>query len=186
MNKILSIIIKIILPVMCMQISSACTKDNIETDLSKYVGSYSIESIYWTGEPIDINGDGIGERDMLSEFKGIAGFIKEWIKGSVKEIAANTLSFNSIVPVYLTNTLSKKSNMEYYDADILAIWREDWGHPNFDTETYKPVIENSVIGARRAVLYNINSNSYELHVECSLYEEFKGEINGTMIFTFVK
>ena len=170
----------------CMMIT-ACTKDNGPKDqISEYIGPYSINNIYWTGIITDLNGDGVGERDLMSEFKGYPGFVSERITGNVKRVDESTILFTSIVPVCVTDTELGRTEIKYYEVPIKAKWHNEWGSPDFETETFEPVLSESNVGATRAVLYNINTYSYELHVECSIPDANKEYVNGNMIFTFDK
>ena len=187
MNKIISISKISIITLLCMQIISACTKVAADDDLTRYIGSYTIDSIYWTGEIVDINGDGIGERDLINEYYGLGGFVKDWVKGSVMMIDDTTVSFNSTIPVYVTDG-SDKYKIKYYDIPIQAIWHGEWGKPGFATETYFPATTDTYSGLINAYLEKskIQPASYELHVKCCIPDKQKGQVEGTAIFTFSK
>lgn len=171
---------------LCILSFAECTKDDSKS-LSNYEGSYYLDSIYWTGEIVDFNGDGNGERDMVHEFSGYPGFVKEWIRGEVKLLDDSKLSFHSVVPVCVICDPMAQPDIKYYDIEIKAKRHDDWGSPDFDTETFEPSIADVHKGVRRAVLYKIQESSYELHVECSLYSQKSGQKKeGNMIFSFKK
>ena len=170
---------------LCILGIAGCTKDD-SNNLSRYEGVYQLDSMYWTGEIIDINGDGKGERDLLHEFSGYPGFVKEWISGKVELFDNSTLSFHSVVPICVRSEPKVQPDIKYYEIDIKAKWRNDWGSPDFDTETFEPLISDINKGVRRAVLHNINDSSYELHVDCSIFTQELSPIQGTIIFYFKK
>ncbi len=170
---------------LCILGIAGCTKED-SNSLSRYEGVYQLDSMYWTGQIIDINGDGIGERDLLHEFSGYPGFVKEWISGKVELFDNSTLSLCSVVPICVTFEPKVQPDIKYYEIDIEAKWRNDWGSPDFDTETFEPLISDINKGVRRAVLHNINDSSYELHVDCSIFTQELSPIQGTIIFYFKK
>ena len=170
---------------LCILGIAGCTKED-SNSLSRYEGVYQLDSMYWTGQIIDINGDGIGERDLLHEFSGYPGFVKEWISGKVELFDNSTLSFHSVVPICVTSETKVQPNIKYYEIDIKAKWRNDWGSPDFDTETFETGISGINKEGIRAVLYNINDSSYELHVDCSIFTQELSPIQGTIIFYFKK
>lgn len=185
MSNRISLIKNSIYVLLCILIIVGCTKEH-SNSLSQYEGAYYLDNIYWTGEIIDINGDGIGEREMIREFSGYPGFVKEWISGKVELVDNSTLSFNSVIPICVKSESMVKPDIKYYDIGIKAKWRNDWGSPDFDTETFEPVITDINEGVKRAVLYNISDSSYELHVECSLFTQESRRIQGNMIFFLKK
>lgn len=160
-----------------------CKKDDTNR-LSNYCGNYYLDNIYWTGEIVDFNGDGIGERDMLHEFSGYPGFVKEWIHGKVCLLDDSTLSFDSVIPACVKSESLVQPDMKYYDIAIKSTWHADWGIPKFSTETFLPGKTDLNKGIRSAVLYNIQESSYELHVACTLFTQEDGSIQGNMIYTF--
>lgn len=92
----------------------SCEKED-SNSLSRHEGVYYLDSMYWTGEIIDVNGDGSGERDMVHEFSGYPGFVKEWIRGEVEFVENSTLSFNSVVPVCVKSESMVQPDIKYYD-----------------------------------------------------------------------
>lgn len=170
---------------LCIPTFTECKKEE-SNSLSHYCGSYYPDNIYWTGEIVDFNGDGIGTREMLDEFFGYPGFVKEWIKGNVQLLDNTTISFDSVIPVCVKYDSIEQPDIKYYDVAIESTWRADWGRPGFSTETFKPGAADVMNGIERAIVYNITYSSFELHVDCSLYSQEKGLVQGTMIYYFKK
>ena len=57
-------------------ISCLCScSEKEDVGLVAYCGSYAVESVSWTGLPVDVNGDGVMSRDMLEELYGQPGFV---------------------------------------------------------------------------------------------------------------
>lgn len=185
MKRIAYILCFLATVLLCVLLFASCTKEGGNA-LSDHSGVYHIESMYWTGEIIDFNGDGVGERDMLHEFYGYPDYVKDWITGEAVLVDDSTLSFNSVIPVCVKSALAVQPEIKYYDIEIQAKWHNEWGKPGFSTETFEPVASDVWKGVKRAILYNISDSSYELHVECSLYTQETGIVNGTMIFSFKK
>jgi len=141
--------------------------------------------------PVDLNGDDRGERDMLGEFQGLSGFVKDWIKCTVERVDENTLAYNAAIPVYVTDKSNGKSEIKYYDISIEAEWHREWGKPGFVIGTYKPAADDSVFGLEEAGINNYDKNSidpsgFELYVRCTIPCKDIENNSDSMIFTFVK
>ena len=165
---------------------AACTKE--ESALDKYVGSYSIDEIFWSGSFAYLNGDGIGSKYLLEEFQGCPGFVQDWVKGRVKKIDKSTLCFISAIPVFVTDTDTGKGEVKYYGVEILADWDESNRGKIVSSETFYPTLPEGMVGATRVVLLEsaITPNSFEIRVDCSLPDDKKNLNEGMMYLTFKK
>ena len=79
-------------------ISCLCScSEKEDVGLVAYCGSYAVESVSWTGLPVDVNGDGVMSRDMLKELYGQPGFVPGWIGADVQLCAdGKSLSYNCV------------------------------------------------------------------------------------------
>ena len=166
---------------------AACTKEE-PAYLDKYVGSYSIEEIHWTGLPVYLNGDTTGTHDLLDECENCPGFVKSWIKGSVKTISKDELVYTSIIPIYVTDVATGHGEFQYIEAVNKAKWYGIPDNTSIKGESFHPAQSEGFIGATDVRLYYkyITKDSYVLCVSCSLPDD-KDNLNiGTMELTFKK
>ncbi len=165
--------------------SVACTKE--ESALDKYVGSYFIDEIH-SSCCAYLNGDGIGNYNLLKEFQGCPGFVQEWVKGSVKRIDKSTLCYTLAIPVFVTDTDTGKGEVKYYGAQIRADWDDSNGGEIVSSESFYPAKLEGMVGATRMVLLksDITPNSFKLLVDCSLPDDKKNLNEGVMYLTFKK
>ncbi|MBR4821874.1 MAG: hypothetical protein IKZ71_01850 [Bacteroidales bacterium] len=156
--------------------------------MDKYVGSYSIDEIFWSGSFAYLNGDGIGSKYLLKEFQGCPGFVQDWVKGRVKKIDKSTLCYTLAIPVFVTDTDTGKGEVKYYGAQIRADWDDSNGGEIVSSESFYPAKLEGMVGATRMVLLksDLTPNSFTILVDCSLPDDNKNLNEGVMYLTFKK
>ena len=159
--------------------------------LVAYCGSYAVESVSWTGLPVDVNGDGVMSRDMLKELYGQPGFVPGWIGADVQLCAdGKSLSYNCVVPaVVVIETAENKyyHTVQYHGIEIISTWHPDWGTPSFTSGVYNSRLDAYTYGINRAYLNNVSDSSFELCADCVLLNVKDNRIvEGIVRFTFKK
>ena len=191
MNK--SILHFIFIGLVCMMCLYSCAeKENNGVRLSSYCGHYTVESIFWAGEFVDVNGDGIASRDLLIELDGQPGFVPGWIEADVTLCQDGiSLSYDCAIPAVVIREYPESSiysqTIMYHGVQIISTWHPDWGTPSFTSGVYNSRLDAYTYGINRAYLNNVSDSSFELCADCVLLNVKDNRIvEGVVRFTFKK
>lgn len=102
----MKIIFKIAIPAVCLFFAMSCEKiDTPESDIHMLYGDYSLSNVRWYGQPIDLNNDGIGHNNLLSEFQNKIGYYEPEYNAivtdsakSIDEDPESATAFNVSIP----------------------------------------------------------------------------------------
>ncbi len=166
---------------------AACTKEE-PAYLDKYVGSYTVKEIYWTGPFAYLDGDSIGRKDLMEEFDGCPGYVENLVKAKVEKLDEGRLRYTANVPVYVSDPETGNGVVIYYEAQFDAKWNGTKGSQVITAEDYYPKLSEGLVGANSISLdcSNISSDSFEIRVYCSLPDKDKNLNKGYMYLSFKK
>lgn len=155
-------------------------------------GTYMLDEIVWNGPALDINGDGKPNSYLLAEFRGMPGFVEQWIKAEVRlGTEPETLVYDVVVPVvYMFD------NERYYFDYFGMIMDVEWSKWPNDTDRYPqyhvsdifhPVIPSTGEQAFTSATVRIKEDSFDVVAYCPLPDSEGSPVEyGAITYSFKK
>lgn len=174
----------------------SCSKqeDESQLQLADYVGEYHVEHCCWRGDPdIDINRDGIRESDWLREFKGVPGYVQDWVRGEVAlyEDGDGDLSIHTVIPIFVATPIKDDlycHSIKYYGVEHIAFLHKS----GVDKGTIGATVcyassDKLMYGLEDSTIYFKSPEEYELYAHCSVMDPDDSQVyDGTVHFVFKK
>lgn len=171
-------------------LSAGCTEKEDTNDAftrlaESVTGEYAISEMTWSGLPVDLNHDGIGERDLLHEFSGTSGFVHSWIKATVGKESDDAINFRMIIPVpsfSYTQEGAKRNTIGYVEVTDI----EQWTGSKLSCRSISPSHWTDDQN-EEAFLSDIDSGAFTFGFRTSIYDESSGSsYDGRIEFIFVQ
>lgn len=197
MNSIMSIklsaFIKISLIIQILLLDSCSEKGPNDYDFdyvkNQLCGVYQNTEISWSGLIVDLNGDGIGHRDLDEEFQGCPGYVKDWTCAEVKsDYSKKTFIFDVKVPVYVITQVGGQISpvgVLFMQFNFNANWKEGMSVNNVTATGFSS--QNTISVVKIAHVTSVTAGSFEVQVEYPLYDQIEKKlVEGEARYTFKK
>ena len=172
----------------------SCTKEKEDDSLSlsDYVGIYQVEYCYWLGNSdIDINGDGYKEANWLREYKGVSGYVEDWVRGEVALLDNGDLSIHTAIPIFVATPIKDDMyyySIKYYGVDHIAhLSKAGADKGTLGGNMYYASSGNHEYGLNDCSIYFKSPDEYDLYAHCSIMDPEDSQVyEGTVHFILKK
>lgn len=187
-----NIVLSLSIVILCL---SSCGKEHSESQANhRHCDTYYLSEALWDSDCLDLNGDGIGNEDLIYEFRGLQGFLenKRFAKLYKSPTAEGEIFINLHIPYHDV----RKVGEEYYDYGCGYIESSIQGKNN-GTKTdesdfmaeeynYKSPGDVGLNGLHKAAVYKLGDKEMRIYVEMSVYDYQFQPHKGTLYLFYEK